>query len=72
MEGFTGLLIRDQDGKGYTAIVVEFPGIIAEGETKEDAKRNLADNLKLVLEHKRKEIMQSYTKETTESFAVTA
>jgi predicted RNase H-like HicB family nuclease len=71
MESFTGVLIKSEDGKGYTAIVVEYPGVIAEGTTKEEAKKNLADNLNLVLEHKRKEIYNTYSKASIdESFPV--
>ncbi len=35
---------------GYTAIVEEVPGAISEGETIEEARENLADALRMVLE----------------------
>jgi len=71
MEQFTGVLIKSENGKGYTAIVVEYPGVIAEGETKEEAKKLLADNLKLVLDHKRKELYNTYSQNSIdESFAI--
>jgi predicted RNase H-like HicB family nuclease len=38
---------------GYTCFVEEFPAAISQGETLEDAKANLMDALKLVLECQR-------------------
>lgn len=35
---------------GYTAYVEEIPGAISEGETIEEARENLADALRMVLE----------------------
>ncbi len=35
---------------GYTALVEEIPGAISEGETIDEARENLADALRLVLE----------------------
>ncbi len=35
---------------GYTAIIEEIPGAISEGETIEEARANLADALRMVLE----------------------
>lgn len=35
---------------GYTAFVEEIPGAISEGETIEEARTNLADALRMVLE----------------------
>jgi predicted RNase H-like HicB family nuclease len=35
---------------GFTALIEEIPGAIAEGETIEEARENLADALKLLLE----------------------
>lgn len=69
MTQITGLLIPVEGGSGYTAIVAEFPGIIAEGQTKEEAKQNLMDNFHLVMEHKRQEMYKSYG-EKLESFAL--
>ena len=38
---FTGILIQDPDDKGYTTYLAEFPEVIAEGETEEEAANNL-------------------------------
>jgi len=38
---------------GYTCFVEEIPGAISQGETIEEAKTNLADALKLVLQCRR-------------------
>ena len=38
---------------GYTCFVEEFPAAISQGETLEEAKANLLDALKLVLECQR-------------------
>jgi len=35
---------------GFTAMVEEVPGAISEGETMEEARENLADALRMVLE----------------------
>jgi predicted RNase H-like HicB family nuclease len=35
---------------GFTALVEEIPGAISEGETIEEARENLADALRMVLE----------------------
>jgi predicted RNase H-like HicB family nuclease len=35
---------------GYTAFIEEIPGAISEGETIEEARENLADALRMVLE----------------------
>ena len=38
---------------GYTAFIEEIPGAISEGETIEEARENLADALRMVLESNR-------------------
>lgn len=70
MEHFTGILIKSESGRGYTAIVAEYPGVIAEAETKEEAKKILEKNLQLVLEYKRKQALETYTNAEIESFAL--
>ena len=37
-------------GGGYTAYVEEIPGVISEGESMEEARENLSDALRMVLE----------------------
>jgi predicted RNase H-like HicB family nuclease len=46
---FTAAYIPAPEG-GYTAFVEEVPGAISEGETIEEARENLADALRMVLE----------------------
>ena len=45
----TAVFIPAPEG-GYTALVEEIPGAISEGETMEEARENLADALRMVLE----------------------
>ncbi len=40
---------------GYTCGFEELPGVFSEGETLEEAKANLFDALKLVMDHHREE-----------------
>jgi predicted RNase H-like HicB family nuclease len=45
----TAAFIAAPEG-GYTALIEEIPGAISEGETIEEARENLADALRMVLE----------------------
>jgi predicted RNase H-like HicB family nuclease len=45
----TAVFIPAAEG-GFTALVEEIPGAISEGETIEEARENLADALRMVLE----------------------
>lgn len=45
----TAVFIPAQEG-GYTALIEEIPGAISEGETIEEARENLTDALRLLLE----------------------
>lgn len=45
----TAVFIPAPEG-GYTALVEEIPGAISEGETIEEARENLADALRMILE----------------------
>ena len=40
---------------GYTSFIEEFPGVFSEGETVEEARANLLDALKLVVDFHRDE-----------------
>jgi len=44
---------------GYTCFVEEIPAAISEGDTLEEAKANLLDALKLVLEYQRKQVAKA-------------
>lgn len=45
----TAVFIPAKEG-GYTAVIEEIPGAISEGETIEEARENLTDALRMVLE----------------------
>ena len=49
---FTAVYVPAAEG-GFTAFVEEIPGAISEGETIEEARENLADALRMVLESNR-------------------
>jgi len=68
MEDFTAILIRDKNNNGYTAYVAEYPGVISEGKTKEEAKMILKKNLKLVLEHQKNQSLKNHTNSDVEFF----
>lgn len=70
MQNFTRILVKSEDGKGYTAIVAEYPGVIAEAETLEEVKQILEENLRLVLAYKRKQSIDAYANSHIESFAL--
>lgn len=46
---YTILLAKQKEG-GYTAQCLEVPGAISQGETKEEAKKNVKEALSLVLQ----------------------
>lgn len=54
---YTILLVEDQTIGGYTAFFAEFPNIVVEGETKEEAKQKLFDVAQSVFDFKRKQAL---------------
>jgi predicted RNase H-like HicB family nuclease len=52
----TGIMISDAENKGITAYFAEFPEVIAQGDNIEDAKGNLLDAFRFMLEFKQSEI----------------
>ena len=61
-KNYTGVIIEDPRDNGYTAFILELPEVIAGGFDKEEVRRNLALNLKLVLDYRKKEdILNTYT-----------
>lgn len=46
----TGIIIQDRNDRGFTAYFAEFPEVIADGTTKEEATENLIDALKIMVE----------------------
>ena len=51
----TGVFEPAKEG-GYTCFIEEIPAAISEGDTLEEAKANLLDALKLVLDYQRKQV----------------
>jgi len=68
----TGILIQDPKDKGYTAYFAEFPEVIAEGNTADEAKKNLWSALSIMLEVRKQDMKneEHYDKQTSiiESF----
>ena len=50
---FTAIIERD--GKWYVAYCPEIPGANGQGRTKEEARENLADAIRLIVEDRRKD-----------------
>ncbi len=50
---FTAIIERD--GKWYVAYCPEIPGANGQGKTKEEARRNLAEAIALILEDRRED-----------------
>lgn len=46
---FTGILVQDEKTKGFTAFFKQFPNVIAEGDTEDQAMENLISTLRIVL-----------------------
>ncbi len=44
------VILEESDEGGYTAYVPSLPGCISEGETKEDALKNIQEAIELYLE----------------------
>ncbi len=49
MMTFTAVFTRVPEG-GYTAMIEEIPGAVSEGESIDEARENLTDALRMVLE----------------------
>lgn len=47
----TGIFVQDPNDKGFTAFFAQLPNIIAEGDTEEEATRNLFQTVQTVFEH---------------------
>ncbi len=52
----TGIMISDTENKGITAYFAEFPEVIAQGNSTQEAKANLLDAFRFMLEFKQSEI----------------
>ncbi|HUN04612.1 MAG TPA: type II toxin-antitoxin system HicB family antitoxin [Niabella sp.] len=51
----TGIIIKDNENKGYTAYFAEFPEAIADGKEISDAETNLIEAFKVMLETRKLE-----------------
>lgn len=49
----TGVFVQDPESKGFTAFFAQLPNIIAEGDTEEDATKNLIHTVQVVFEHQK-------------------
>jgi predicted RNase H-like HicB family nuclease len=49
----TGVFVQDPASNGFTAFFAQFPNIIAEGDTEEEATQNLIETVKTVFEHQK-------------------
>lgn len=47
--------VFERDGEWYVAYCLEIPGANGQGRTKEEARRNLAEAIALILEDRREE-----------------
>ncbi|MGH3086532.1 MAG: type II toxin-antitoxin system HicB family antitoxin [Rubrobacteraceae bacterium] len=59
MEGFTAVFERGEDG-WWVAGCVEIPEAITQGETLEEARENLKDAIRLVLEDRREDVDKEF------------
>lgn len=65
----TSILIQDPDDNGFTSYFAEFPEVIAEGDTEDEAKKNLIEALIVMLEIKRSEMKSTATSGNVKSFS---
>lgn len=49
----TGIFVKDAGDNGYTAFFAQFPNIIAEGDTEEEATENLIHTVQTVFQHQK-------------------
>ena len=53
------VVVKDNSATGFTAWLQEFPEVIAEGNTTEEARANMFENLKTAMEFKGKIIQKT-------------
>ena len=56
--------VPESEGGGYVAYTEELPGAISEGETLEEARKNLRDAIELLLEANRELVSRSHRGKT--------
>lgn len=59
----TGVFVKDSESSGFTAFFAQLPNIIAEGDTEEDATKNLIHTVQAVFEHQKEVQINSCTPE---------
>jgi predicted RNase H-like HicB family nuclease len=52
--------VPESDGGGYVAYTEELPGAISEGDTLEEARKNLRDAIELLLQANRELVSKSH------------
>jgi predicted RNase H-like HicB family nuclease len=60
---FTAVFEPAEEG-GYTALVEELPGAISQGDTLDEARKNLQDAIKLILELNRERALEGIDEES--------
>jgi predicted RNase H-like HicB family nuclease len=61
---FTAIIERD--GEWYIAYCAEIPGANGQGRSKEEARRSLADAIKLLLEDRREDALRGLPPDATQ------
>jgi len=54
MQSYTGVFIKD--GEWISAFIEEIPGVNTQGKTLEEAKENLVDALKMIIEIRKEKV----------------
>ena len=54
----TAIFVKDKDG-GYTSFFAQFPNIVAEGQTEDEAAENLFALVQTVFEHQQEEEIEA-------------
>jgi len=54
-----GIMMKDQKSHGFTAYFAEFPEVVAQGKSLKDAKMNLIDAFKSMIEFKSVEAQEA-------------
>jgi predicted RNase H-like HicB family nuclease len=55
----TAILVQDKESKGFTGFFAQFPNIVAEGDTEDQAMQNLMELVQVVFEHQKEEKLHS-------------
>lgn len=64
----TAIFFEDSKGRGFTTYFAEFPEVIAQGRTRDEASKLLLELLAIALKDKKKQEMKGVAKKNTRSF----